>query len=108
MTDKLYLVTRSDLSPGQQAIQAAHAMRQFIAVHPNLDRAWFEFSNTLVLLSVPDEKALLRLLRKAEDRDLKTAVFREPDLNYSVTAVALEPTQASQRLCRNFSLALEE
>ncbi len=26
---KLYLITRADLSPGQQAVQAAHALQEF-------------------------------------------------------------------------------
>jgi len=106
MADKLVLVTRSDLRPGQQAVQAAHAMRQFAADHPELDGSWFEQSNTLALLSVLDETALKRLANKADDLDLKLSLFREPDLGNSLTAIALEPGPRSQRLCRNLPLAL--
>jgi hypothetical protein len=52
---KLHLVTRRDLSPGQQAVQAAHALREFIQHHPEVDRDWYERSNTLALLAVEDE-----------------------------------------------------
>jgi len=32
---KLYLITREDLPPGQQAVQAAHALREFGEHHPD-------------------------------------------------------------------------
>jgi peptidyl-tRNA hydrolase len=106
VADKLVLITRSDLRPGQQAVQAAHAMRQFAFQHPDADRVWFEQSNTLALLAVPDEEALRRLADRADDRDLKLSLFREPDLDNALTAIALEPGHRSQRLCRNLPLAL--
>lgn len=106
MAEKLVLVTRSDLRPGQQAVQAAHAMRQFAAEHPELDQAWFERSNTLALLTVPNEEALRRLADLADDRDLKLAAFREPDLGDALTAIALQPGPRTQKLCRNLPLAL--
>ena len=102
--NRLYLVTRSDLPPGAQAVQASHAMRQFQAEYPEVERQWFETSNTLVLLSVPNEQSLARLLYKATDRDIKASAFREPDLSNALTAVALEPDGA--KLVRNLPLAL--
>ena len=104
--EKLYLVTRADLPAGAQAVQAAHALRQFAAEHPDLDKFWFERSNTLAMLAVPDERALRRLLVRAEDRDLRSAAFREPDLDNALTAVAIEPSPEAQKLCRNLPLAL--
>jgi peptidyl-tRNA hydrolase len=106
MVDKLYIVTRADLRPGQQAVQAAHAMRQFIADHPDIDRKWFEQSNTLAFLSVPDEKTLRKLVNKADDQDLRFSSFREPDLDNALTALAIEPSPLSRRLCKNLPLAL--
>ena len=52
---KLHLVVRGDLPPGQQAVQAVHAMREFVREYPEVDRHWYEKSNTLALLTVPDE-----------------------------------------------------
>lgn len=103
---KLVLVTRADLPPGAQAVQAAHAMRQFAHLHPEVERAWFDRSNTLVLLTVPTEADLSRLVDRAVDREMLFAPFREEDLGGQLTAVALEPTQASQRLCRALPKAL--
>lgn len=102
--DKLYLVTRSDLPPGSQAVQAAHAMREFAAQYPELDKLWYERSNYLALLSVPDERALSRLLNRARGRLIPAVGFREPDLSESLTAVAL--ASKAKGLVRRLPLAL--
>lgn len=104
--DKLYLVTRSDLRPGQQAVQAAHALRAFAAEHPELDELWYRESNYLGLLAVEDEPALRRLLDRAQDLGVRVSAFEEPDLGGAVTAVALEPGPGSRRLTRGLPLAL--
>jgi peptidyl-tRNA hydrolase len=105
MASKLYLVVRADLSPAQQAVQAAHAAREFQAKHPEVERAWFEGSNHLALLSVPGEDGLRELVRRAGDVGLRTASFREPDRGDEMTAIALEP--AAKRLVRSLPLALK-
>ncbi len=103
---KLFLVTRRDLSPGQQAVQAAHAMREFQHKHPDLERTWYEASNTLALLVVDDEPALERLLERARWKGLAVSGFREPDRQNELTAIAIEPRGKS--LCQRLALALQE
>lgn len=105
---KLYVVTRRDLRPGAQAVQACHAARQFAAEHPDLERAWFEASNTLALLAVPDEPALAQLAARASARGLRVAAFREPDLGDALTAIALEPGDGARRLCAGLPLTLDD
>lgn len=51
---KLYLVVRANLSAGQQAVQACHALQQFNTDHPALAHSWTSSSNTLALLRCPD------------------------------------------------------
>ena len=102
--DRLYLVTRADLSPGQQAVQAAHALRAFVATHPEADAHWFRTSNTLVLLAVADEQALGELAARAGDRGIPCAPFREPDQANELTAIALG--HEARRLCARLPLAL--
>lgn len=102
--EKLYLVVRSDLPAGQQAVQAAHARREFSAQHSETDLHWYETSNHLAILAVPNEAALLRLVERAGDQGLKVSVFKEPDRDNETTAIALEP--AAKRLCKNLPLAL--
>lgn len=101
--EKLFLVTRSDLPPGLRAAQLCHAMREFVEVHPEVDRAWYRDSNNLVLLEVPDEPELVRL---AERVGPLVAVNREPDLDDAVTAIALMTTQ--KKLVRELPLAFDE
>lgn len=103
MTDRLYIVVRSDLSPGQQAVQACHALREFVEQHPFIDRKWFDESNTLVLLEVPDEKTLVRLGIKAQRAGVPFTEFREPDIGNELTAIAVAPS--GRRLCRRLPLA---
>lgn len=94
-SSKLYLVTRGDLAHGQQAVQAAHALREFTA---------YTKSNTLALLSIEDECSLQGLLERARRRGVHVAPFHEPDRNNELTALAIGPTGKS--LCRRLPLAL--
>lgn len=102
--DKLFVVVRSDLPPAQQAVQAVHAARQFAAEHPETELKWFETSNHLALLEVSSEEDILRLAALAGNRDIQLSVFREPDLNDSITAIALGPK--AKTICRDIPLAL--
>lgn len=106
--DKLYLITRRDIAPGYQAVQAAHALRQFTADHPQIDAEWFERSNYLALLSVADEVELMRLIVAAADAGIKWSAFREPDVGGRVTAIALEPSPKAAEMCKPLPLALKE
>lgn len=105
MGDKLYIVTRHDLSPGQQAVQGMHALREFVATHPEIDQAWYTSSNFIAFLSVDDEEKLETLCDRAWMAKVHFATFRESDLNDSLTAVCLSPNAA--KLCKGMKLALK-
>lgn len=102
--DKLFLVTRRDLSIGLQAAQACHAMRQFVAEHPRVDCEWFNRSNYLVLLTVADEIELIAFATRAGDMSLAHSTFFEPDFNNQATAIAIEPHKNAAKLCRSLPL----
>lgn len=108
MGDKLYLVTRSDLCAGYQAVQSCHALRQFTAEHPDIDSEWFTKSNYLALLSASDEVELMRLIVKAKDHNVRWSAFREPDVGGAITAIALEPSRSAAEICKDLQLALKE
>lgn len=99
-------MTRADLEPGYQIAQSCHALRQFVADHPDIDAEWFARSNYVACLSVRDEKDLLSLVDRANAKGIPLATFREPDLGGQLTAIALAPGEASKRLCSSCKLAL--
>ncbi len=106
--DKLYLITRRDISPGYQAVQSCHAMRQFTEEHPEIDKEWFLRSNYLCLLSVKNEDELYDLVGRAKDQGIKVSIFREPDIGNEITAIAIEPGQKSKELTGKLKLALRD
>lgn len=106
--DKLFVVTRRDISPGYQGVQSQHALRQFTADHPERDAEWFSASNYLAWLSVADEAELMRLIVAAKDGGLRWSAFREPDVGGEITAIAIEPHPKAAELCRGLPLALKE
>ena len=55
MHSKLYIVSRSDLSPGLVVAQSCHALRAFTAEHPEVDQKWYTESNNIVCLQIANE-----------------------------------------------------
>lgn len=104
--DKLYIITRADLEPGYQAVQSIHAAIQFKFEHPEISVNWFENSNYLGLLSVANEGELVALTERAKELGISYSIFREPDIDNQITAIALAPGQKSKKLCSRFPLAL--
>lgn len=101
-------MVRKDLSAGDQAAQAAHAAFYFGQEHPSVCAAWHRDSQYLVLLAASDEEALRTLLQRATDQAIPVSEYYEPDLENSLTAIALAPSAETRRLCANLPLALRE
>lgn len=74
--------------------------------HPDIDKEWFEKSNYLGLLSVANEQELIALIEQAVAHGIAFSIFREPDIDNQITAIALEPGRKSKKLCSKLSLAL--
>ena len=108
INDKLIVITRRDLHPGYQAVQAAHAAVDFQHQHPEIAKKWNSQSNYLIILSVKNEEQLSLLLKKAKFKELKHTVFREPDIGDEITAIALEPGDRAKKLTNRLPLALKE
>lgn len=102
--DKFFVVVRSDLAPGPQAVQGMHAMRQFIADFPTVEQEWFKVSNHIAFLKVDDEVALLKMVDRLSRKGMKVSTFREPDLDDSLTAFATD--SASREFLLHLKLAL--
>ena len=92
--------------PGLRMAQTCHAAIQFQHEFPQLSKSWIESSNYLVILEVDNEIQLKSLIDKAEQIGICSSVFKEPDLDNQVTAVAFEPGELSKRLLKNIKLAM--
>ena len=84
MDEKLYILVRKDMHPSYQAVQAGHALAQYLLEFKNT--SWN--NGTLVYLSVDDEEKLYRWKYKLEKKDIEYAEFREPDIGNEITAIA--------------------
>ena len=97
-------VTRDDISLGYQAVQSIHAAIQFTQEHPEITKEWYTSSNYLVSLSVKDEKELQKLAHRARDMGLEVSMFHEPDIGNQLTAIAIQPSEATQWLIKRIPL----
>ena len=96
--NKLRVISRRDLPLPYQAVQSAHAGIQFQHEYPELAKNWFHNSNYLIFLSVNNEEELNSLIDRAMSKNIKISIFREPDINNEITAIALEPCDDSKRI----------
>lgn len=104
--DKLYTVVRADLPPGYQMAQAAHAALRFAQEHKAFFELWMDVSEYICFLSIPTEDELFQLYAEAIGNGIRCTVFREPDLEYELTAVTFEPTLKSKGFLSHLPLAL--
>ncbi len=83
----LYVLIRDDLDKPYQAVQAGHAVAQYLLDYPG--DSWQ--NSYLIYLNVSDLKALEFWKWKAEKHLHTVAVssFCEPDLNNELTAIAV-------------------
>lgn len=92
------------MSAGYRAVQSTHAAINFIFEHPSRAGPWWKSSNYLVQLEVNNEEELKELIRKLERHQLCFSVFREPDIGNLITAVAIEPSELTQKLVKKLPL----
>lgn len=105
---KLRVVSRRDLQIQVAGVQSAHAAIDFQHDYPEIAKEWQTKSNYLVFLTVANEEQLIKLITKAILSGIKHTVFREPDLNNQITAVAFEPSEASRKLTSSCPLLGKE
>ena len=61
-------------------------MAQFFLEHPTIAREWA--NQNLIILEVPNQQSLIDLIQKLDG--YSTSIFREPDINNEITAIAVE------------------
>lgn len=83
-SEKLFVIVRRDLTPAQQAVQAGHAVAEYLIFNPDI-----EWSNgTLVYLGVKNEEEIQKWLYRLSMADVLAVCFSEPDMNNELTAIA--------------------
>lgn len=80
---------------------------QFIFEQPEISSHWFK-DPYLAVLSVENEDSLKDLISKLQEKNLKFTIFREPDINNQITAIAIEPSLETRRLTSCFPKMLRE
>ena len=102
------MVVREDIEPGYQVSQITHAAFRFAISYPEETRSWINTSEVIVCLGIKNEEELFKLTQKAEIRNIKHSIFREPDLNNELTSVVFQPGEDSKKLCSNLGLVLRK
>ena len=85
MNKKLYILIREDLSNAQQAVQAGHAVAEYLLKGP--ETTWD--NGTLIYLGVPNKEHLEKWQYKLDARNMSYVTFKEPDIGNEVTALAI-------------------
>jgi len=93
---KLYVLIRKDLNHSQRAVQAGHAVAEYLLKGSD---DWK--NSTLVYLGVKGEHQLRTWMNKLSRLDIKCVPWREPDMNNQITAIA---TTAESELFKNVNL----
>ena len=82
---KLYVLVRKDLTCSSSAVQAGHAVAQWMLRHGHT-KMWE--NETLIYLGIDTEEELERWQQKLDLKNIECVVFREPDLDEQKTAIA--------------------
>ncbi len=77
------MLVRGDLPPPAQAVQAGHALAQYMLDHPNIWK-----NEYLIYLKVKDERDLKMWMWKLDMSHIPYSTFYEPDLENSLTAIS--------------------
>jgi len=81
---RLYVLVRKDLPRNQQAVQAGHAVAEYLLHVPAL--RWN--NDTLIYLGVKNETELVSWGEKLTNNSIKWVGFREPDIGNQLTAIS--------------------
>ena len=94
-SNRLYILVSEDLAPIYGAVQGGHAIAQWMLEHSN-NLYWK--NETVVYLSCNVEK--MKYLLEWDD----ISIFREPDLNNKLTAIAVVGNPRNERMFKKLRL----
>lgn len=82
---KLYVLVRKDLSTSYRAVQAGHAVAEFLLNGPR-NHSWS--NGILIYLGVENEAQLKCWVDRLSLKGIPISQFREPDIDNQLTAIA--------------------
>ena len=85
------MVVRNDLTNPQKAVQGTHAAIE-VSQHTKLEE-----HPSVIYVVVKNEKKLKSVDKKLLDVGINIKIFREPDVDYEMTAIATEPLIGEKR-----------
>jgi len=102
MPEKLFVLVRRDLPPAKRAVQACHAVAEFVQLYgfssvwekrvAAID--WVSKYKTLIILKATEQELEFESVKLKSNVTLYAA-FREPDMGNSITAIAVLPNDPS-------------
>ena len=95
------------MTASYQSVQSTHAAIQFVFEHPEVAQLWFK-DPYLAQLSVENEHELEILIAKLKKYNIKYSIFREPDIDNQITAIAIEPSDQTRKMVSCLPLMLKE
>ena len=104
--NRLIVVTRRDLTPGQQMSQMGHSLSQYHLDYPESARQWN--NGYLISLSIDSEQKLQHLLIKLQDLGIKVSYFTEPDFGDQLTSICFIETDKTYRITSSLPNSLKE
>lgn len=99
---KMYIAVNSTLTLPQAAVQACHALGEYLleAGMTEVAQEWLNNHKTIVILSA----TLQEMMEIMCEGSIRYSYFCEPDLNYEYTALCFEPTNNPHKLIRRLPL----
>lgn len=101
----MVVITRSDISPGYQAVQSTHSVADFSYEYPEIFRKWKEDTNSIICLDVKNESELLKLYDKLKG-ETQSVLFFEPDVN-EYTSMCIYGTHEIRKKLNSLPLLLK-
>lgn len=101
---RLIVVTRKDLTPGQQIAQSGHGISQFLLEYPHSAKEWN--NQYLISLAINSEEKLIKILQKLQEKKVEVSYFTEPDLNDELTSICFIETDKTKSLTSSLQLSL--
>jgi len=83
---KVFVICRKDLDPVYASVQGGHALTDLI--FSGKIKEWN--NDYLIYLQVNNEETLIDIMFKLDIDGIKYGKFIEPDLEYQITAIAIE------------------